>query len=43
MIPTDSGIWIINSVTFSATLFNTDNKWIKKVPLEFMSTIVGLA
>ena len=43
MAPADSGIWIINSVTFSATLINTDNKWIKKVPLEFISTIVGLA
>ena len=43
MAPADSGIWIINSVTFSATLINTDNKWIKKVPLEFISANVGLA
>ena len=41
---TYTSIWIwINNVATSTTLMNTDNKWIKKVLLEFVSTGVGLA
>ena len=36
-------VWIINSVTTSITLINTDSKWMKRVSWEFLLTIVGLA